>query len=321
MTCDVIIPTFNNPQTLPLTLGALFSQQLPTGWRVKVIISDDGSTDNTATIAHKLCQKNTWDYHIIEGAHTGAAGARNRALSYSKSDIIFFLGADIILKQKTLHTHLRFHSQHPNSSEAALGIVLWDPRIIPTPLMEWMIHGGSQNNYDEVLGSTLVDPKHFFYGSHISLKRQVLEKNRFQEEFQHYGWEDIDLGRRLAQQNGLKLHVLHQAVGHHHHSYSAQQIFSRQRAMGRGFRTFQKHHPQVATPRASHILHKLKYSIIQKTGLLFMVNLIIIALETKRSTPYLYKIAINSHYWCGFHNLFPHKKKTFHTFIHNESTH
>lgn len=321
MTCDVIIPTFNNSQTLPLTLRALLAQQLPPDWKVRILISDDGSTDNTVAVARQLCQASAWSYQVIEGTHIGAAGARNRALNRSSADIIFFLGADIILKQSALYSHLYWHFEHPDKNQAALGIVLWDPRIVPTLLMEWMIHGGSQNNYDEILGTIWADPKHFFYGSHISLKRQILKNSQFQEAYRHYGWEDIDLGRRLAEQCGLKLYVLHQAIGHHRHLYSARQIFSRQKAVGHGFRTFQQQHPAVAVPRANSFLHRLKYAIIRYTGLLTLVDWLIIALEAKKSTPRMYEFAINSHYWCGFHNSYPHKKPTFHTFIHNESTH
>ena len=321
MTCDVIIPVFNNSQTLPLVLRALFSQRLPVGWRVGVIISDDGSMDDTLGIARQMCRKSSWGCKVIEGEHVGAAGARNRALGCSKADVIFFLGADIVLKQNALYSHLDWHSQYPENSQAALGIVMWDPRVMPTLLMEWMTHGGSQNNYDAILGRESVDAKHYFYGSHISVKRQVLEDNKFSEKYQRYGWEDIDLGRRLADQCNLKLRVIHGAVGHHRHFSSARQVFKRQRAVGRGFRAFAKDHPKVAIIRADSFLHRLKYAIIQNTGFLFMVDLIIMALETEKSTPYLYRFSIDSHFWCGFHGSFPHKKQAFHTFVHNESTH
>ena len=60
MTCDVIIPVFNNAKVLPSTLKALFSQQLSFGWKVRVIISDDGSMDDTVLIARQLCRASGW---------------------------------------------------------------------------------------------------------------------------------------------------------------------------------------------------------------------------------------------------------------------
>ena len=81
-------------------------------------------------------------HQVITGSHTGAAGARNRALAHAHGDIVLFLGADISLRPQALAEHLRFHEAHPAVHAGALGFVLWDPRLRPTPLMEWMTHGG-----------------------------------------------------------------------------------------------------------------------------------------------------------------------------------
>ncbi|PIT86795.1 MAG: hypothetical protein COU33_01180, partial [Candidatus Magasanikbacteria bacterium CG10_big_fil_rev_8_21_14_0_10_43_6] len=130
---------------------------------------------------------------------------------------------------------LILHEQNPDTWIGALGLVLWDPRLKPTPLMEWMNHGGPQNNFDALLGSIYASPSEFFYGSHVSVKRKALANDVFSEEYTQYGHEDHDLGVRLARR-GLKLRVLHDAIGLHRHFYAADSFFQRQFAVGRGVR-------------------------------------------------------------------------------------
>lgn len=305
--CAVIIPVFNNAQQLPLTLPALFSQSFPRGWQISVVLSDDGSTDESLTIARRLCEACPWPYQIISSSHAGSGTARNRAIAQSNSSLLLFLGADIVLRPGSLMAHLIFHSRYPAAKFAALGFVVWDPRLRPTPFMEWMTHGGSQNNFDALLGQVVADANHYFYGSHLSIKRSLLPAAPFLPQYNAYGWEDIDLGRRLAAQKELELHVLPEAVGHHSHHYTAELVLDRQRAVGQGFRLFQYDHPAVALPKASSPFHWFKHSLVYYSGLLFIIRQITKIISPKYSSPFIYKLAINSHFWYGFYHTYPQK--------------
>src|SRR5688572_10175381 len=136
MKCDVIIPTYQAATVLPETVKALATQTIPPGWQVWLIVSDDGSTDSTVKVASELPLPAPWEKIVKEGPHTGPAAARNRGLEVAQGDVILFLGADIILQPGSLAAHLQFHEHHP-ASHAALGAVRWDPRLFPTPFMEW----------------------------------------------------------------------------------------------------------------------------------------------------------------------------------------
>src|SRR5688572_24189811 len=160
--CDVIIPTYNNAAVLPTTLAALFEQSTDPAWRIRLILSDDGSQDNTVAVAQAWRERAPWPLTILTNDHRGAAHARNRALDVSQSHIILFLGADIVLRPKALFAHTDFHDHFTAEHDAALGHVAWDPRLSPTPFMEWMVHGGPQNDFDVLLGQTEADARHFF---------------------------------------------------------------------------------------------------------------------------------------------------------------
>lgn len=288
--CDLIIPVFNNSRVLPIVLAALGEQMVPAGWTMRVLISDDGSSDATIVIARQWIGKISWPIVIIPGPHTGPAGARNRALDQTQADIIFFLGADIVLRPGAIATHLFFHEHHPAVTDAALGVLKWDPRLAPTPIMEWMIHGGPQNDYDALLGRNIVAGK-YFYASHVSVKLSLIGRQRFSLAYQHYGWEDQDFGRRLGTR-GLQLHLLPQALGLHRHFYAVADIIRRQYAVGCGRRTldpaYQKFHWQ--------------YWLFAKIGGGLFLHVVLYLTASQISTPWLFSIFTGSYYWQGVHD-------------------
>jgi glycosyltransferase involved in cell wall biosynthesis len=293
-TCDIIIPAYNNPAVLQRGLAALIKQSTLRQWRVKVIIIDDGSSPPI-----KLPAINSqFPLVLLSQAHAGAAAARNQGIAASTADILVFLGADILLRPTALRQHLAFHQQNPDQRKAALGMVMWDPRIRPTPFMEWMMHGGHHNNFDAILGKQTADPKHFFYGSHVSLKRAAIPKGGFPEMYNQYGWEDLDLGWQLAKQ-GIVLHVLHTAVGLHDHPYSARAIYTRQYAAGQGMPLFQARHPD--NPTLPHMSRSARQKLIfyRMPPVRSVLQKIIGKLGKQYSLPRLFAAITTAEFWLG----------------------
>lgn len=298
MICDIIIPTHQNAHVLSETITALGQQTIPIAWQIRVLISDDGSIDHTVTVARETPLPSAWEKIIIQAPHTGPGGARNRALERTAGEIIFFLGADILLRPGTLQEHLIFHEQHSAPAAAALGLVRWDPRLLPTPLMEWMTHGGPQNDFDSLLGVAAADPVRFFYGSHLSVKSQFLRRTRFPENFGHYGWEDLSLGRELKKQ-GLVLHVLHQAVSLHRHAYSPADIARRQFAVGLNIPRFQAEHPSaLIAPRRSLANHLRRWLFIASGGQIILYWCIVF-LGRSLSLPRAFLVFTANEFWKG----------------------
>jgi glycosyltransferase involved in cell wall biosynthesis len=85
---SVVIPAYNAAATLGRVLEALAEQEQPPR---EVIVVDDGSTDDTATIAERLGAR------LVATDHKGfAGGARNRGWSEARSDAVVFLDADAV---------------------------------------------------------------------------------------------------------------------------------------------------------------------------------------------------------------------------------
>ncbi|OGY30904.1 MAG: hypothetical protein A2805_03890 [Candidatus Andersenbacteria bacterium RIFCSPHIGHO2_01_FULL_46_36] len=288
-TCDIVIPTYNGAQRLrQYVIPALLAQQIPDGWHVRLIVCDDGSEN-------PYRDNETWSYpwqvpKVMTLTHSGISKARNAGITASTADVILFLGDDIILREGALQEHLVFHDQNPDAHQGALGCIVWDPRITPTPFMEWMMHGGQQNDYDAILGASVCDASHFFYGSFVSLKRALIGADSFSEEFTQYGWEDLEFGSRLAVK-GFVLTPLHASLALHRHAYSASAILARQRLVGAGIRAVNT----TPTRRMRHFLY-------QVSGARFLMGVFMKMHGNRLNIPWIFQYVTAGEFWYGVYN-------------------
>jgi glycosyltransferase involved in cell wall biosynthesis len=85
---SILIPAFNAQQWISGTLQSAIAQT----WENKeIIVVDDGSTDNTLTMARHY---ESMGVHVVTQKNQGAAAARNKAFSLSHGDYIQWLDAD-----------------------------------------------------------------------------------------------------------------------------------------------------------------------------------------------------------------------------------
>lgn len=290
-TCDIIIPTHNGKEKLLSTIPALLEQDIPDGWKVRVILSDDGSNESLENFITSYAWEVPWMAPVVlRGPHKGRSYARNAALNVATADILLLLADDIALRPGALREHLTFHQMNTEKTKAALGCVVWDPRIHPTPFMDWMMHGGQQNDYDSLLGLFTCSASHYFYGSLISLKREFLDNERFSEEFSSYGWEDLELGSRLERQ-GLIVHVLHNARALHCHRYTAGAILERQRTVGGA-----KYHVNTNSIR------RVKHALYSLLGVRALLGYIVRKWGDTMNTPRLFAFVTAGEFWYGVHH-------------------
>lgn len=90
---SIIIPVYNSANYLPETIQCTLDQTWP---NKEIIIIDDGSTDNSVTVASDYAAKNS-EIKLICQENKGAAAARNAGLKVAKGDYIQFLDADDLL--------------------------------------------------------------------------------------------------------------------------------------------------------------------------------------------------------------------------------
>ncbi len=102
---SVIVPVYNGERFLREALESSLNQDYPP---FEVIVVDDGSTDNTATIA-----KSYQAVRYIYQENRGASAARNAGIAAARGDLIAFLDADDLWPSDRLSLQAGFHEANP----------------------------------------------------------------------------------------------------------------------------------------------------------------------------------------------------------------
>ena len=89
---DVIVPCFNVQDYVCICIDSLIRQK--TGYRFRIIIIDDGSTDNTGEQIDEFKNNSFSDIIIIHQKNTGLSGARNKGLDLLDAKYVMFVDSD-----------------------------------------------------------------------------------------------------------------------------------------------------------------------------------------------------------------------------------
>jgi glycosyltransferase involved in cell wall biosynthesis len=98
---SIIIPAYNSGPWIADTVRSAVSQTWP---NKEIIIVDDGSTDDTLSIAKSFESRNV---RVLEQANSGACRARNRGLEECQGDFIQWLDADDLLAPNKIAAQLK----------------------------------------------------------------------------------------------------------------------------------------------------------------------------------------------------------------------
>ena len=88
---SVIVPIYNVEKYLEKCINSLLSQTLED---IQIILVNDGSKDNSGTIAKKYAERNKDKVIYVEKENGGLSDARNYGLKYSTGDFVAFLDSD-----------------------------------------------------------------------------------------------------------------------------------------------------------------------------------------------------------------------------------
>lgn len=120
---SIIIPCYNQGRYLSDAVNCLATQSY-NNW--ECVIVNDGSQDNTLSIANELAQKEP-RLKVVNQNNKGLSGARNSGLSAANGEVFQFLDADDLLEKNKLQEQVEFLLEHPG-----VGIVFSDARYFTT---------------------------------------------------------------------------------------------------------------------------------------------------------------------------------------------
>jgi glycosyltransferase involved in cell wall biosynthesis len=241
MDYSVIIPTHNRLSSLQEVITALEVQE--TCLEFEVLVVNDGSTDGTANWLDSYSGPLSFrGFHLVAG---GPARARNHGAKQAVGRYLAFLGDDTAPSPHWLASHQITRERHEREEVAVLGHTDWHPRVKGNAFLDWMNNQGKQFGYNLIDQPQNV-PFNFFYTSNLSVPRNLMLGSPFREDFPHAAWEDIEVGYRLVEQDGLRLVYQPQALVWHDHPTNLLKALERQRTVGASAVVFARHHPELS---------------------------------------------------------------------------
>lgn len=232
MNISIVIPTFNRRPTLEVVLPSLLEQ---TYQDYEILLCDAGSSDGTRELVEQL---NSPKVRWLPGADSGRAGARNRGLEQAEGQLILFTDADIIADPHLVEVHMSRH-QKPGQ-RAVVGC-----EVQVKSLEEYEAFRKDPQAHARHKPTRQKLPWHYFLTGNASAPRSLLlQVGGFDEAFQGYGHEDLELGYRL-QKSGLPVEYASAAVNYHWHPVPFPEQCQKMYLAGRSTVTFYRKHKDV----------------------------------------------------------------------------
>lgn len=258
----VLMATYNRAKDLLRVLQAYEQQTTPAPFELLVV--DDASQDDTQAVLHAY-QPQRYSLRVERmEKNSGQGQARNRAIPLAASPLILFTGDDMLPEPTFLEAHLAAHRRYPEEKVAILGRVTW-PHDLPVNAL--MAHidgvGAEQFSYYYLRDEHEYDFRHL-YTSNVSLHRSLLlqEKHWFDPDFVMYGYEDAELGYRLARR-GLRILYSSLPLLYHYHYHTVHTFAKRQYKAGRMACVFVHKHPETANLILGRRFARMQVALLQ----------------------------------------------------------
>jgi len=214
----IIVLNFNKKKDIIECLKSIFSLDYGD---YKVVVVDNGSNDASVEEINSKYP----GVHLIESKiNLGVAGGRNLGISYANEKLnykyLLFLDDDIVIDKCALSEMVKSFSTNGN-----IGIVTPKCYLANFPGVIGYAGGMSVNLFTgkiENIGNGEKDEGQFDNSKFISscgglclISNELINKvGTFDENFNPYGWEDVDLSLR-AGQNGFKIFYNPKAIVYH----------------------------------------------------------------------------------------------------------
>jgi glucosyl-dolichyl phosphate glucuronosyltransferase len=186
MDISVVVCTYNRCVSLATALDSISAQSLSHSITWEVIVVDNNSTDQTASVVKDFERRTQGRFRYVFERQQGLSRARNAGIAAAQGEVIAFVDDDVIAEPSWL-SNLTAPFWERNASGAG-------GRIVPPPDFtppDWFTVGGDMDLLGAVvpvfnLGEEVCQMKRPPYGANMAFRRSM---------FQKYGLFRVDLGR------------------------------------------------------------------------------------------------------------------------------
>jgi chondroitin synthase len=217
---SVIVPTFNRSTILEVTLACLINQK--TQYPFEVIIADDGSRESIDTVVRKYESQLDLKYVRQKDYGYQLCAVRNLGIRTSKYGYIALLDCDMAPNSKWVQSYMELllqdddialvgprkyvdtSSHAPQAFLSNSDFIDTLPEVLSTDTVgrsragtisvDWRL-----SHFRKTADLRLCDtPFRYFSGGNVAFARKWIDRiGYFDEEFTHWGGEDVEFGYRL----------------------------------------------------------------------------------------------------------------------------
>lgn len=223
---SVVIPTYNRCELLRDQLELLTRQRLPVE-EFEVVVSDDGSSDETKAVVESFADRLRLKYHYQEDLGNRVSTARNAGARLASAPLLVFLDAGPLFGRDFLIRHLELHADKSRRR----AVVGYGYGYNPEKDLSWVIDELVRLGPEETVARYADDPEfhdvrfeqlediefdlsrhlapwQVFFSLNISVPAEDFHAvGGFEETFNGYwGGEDLELGFKLFRR-GLEFHL------------------------------------------------------------------------------------------------------------------
>ena len=227
MNLSLIITTYNYPESLSLVLRSIEAQTILPD---EIVIADDGSIFKTKEVINRF-QKDS-DLNIIhswqEDKGFRVAKSRNKAIARSSGDYIVLIDGDTILHSKFIQDHI--NNAEPGYFIQGSRVLLTDNKtkqIIRNQSVNFSFFSSGIKNRKNSIHSNFFSKlfskkKNYLRGiktcNMAFLKKDCINVNGFNNEFEGWGKEDSEfvvrlmnsgINRKTLKFNAIQYHLWH----------------------------------------------------------------------------------------------------------------
>ena len=131
---SIVVSTYNRAVDLRRMLDALAQNHAEAGLRWEVLVVDNASSDNTATVLQDFAATAPMAVVCLYEARRGKSHGLNQALGLARGDIIAFIDDDILVADDWVSTLVAHFRSHPDARCVGGRVELHDVRDAPVTI-------------------------------------------------------------------------------------------------------------------------------------------------------------------------------------------
>lgn len=255
---SIVLGSYNQLDVIKRVLVSFETQGIEEAF--EVIVVDSSSNDGSQAFLKSYSPR--YLFRPIIQDNKGKAAARNTGVKAASADLILITDSDMIAHPDLLQTHIDAHDKSPTAS-------CFEGRTFNLTELHWPPDDAKL--YPYITKAYQKGDKlgwFYFLTGNLSFPKSVFEaEGGFDESFESYGWEDLELGYRLSQKK-VPLYFLPDAINYHYHVLTKTEEIQRCVAKGESAKRLMNKHPKLRLFLGMNPLSLFVFPRIKETGLL-----------------------------------------------------